>query len=130
LEWDESAEFFFQDIESSYQEFHTFACKQYDLVISASEETALLSAQAAVMPRLGRNYPYRIELPHDILAYFQQVQAATSLRDLNGGFTRLGKLASGELKITPKVLQKKSIRYVKMGGHSDAWELPSKLRFY
>jgi hypothetical protein len=130
LSWGEEAEFFFQDIEAYYREIFAFATREFDVQLQDSVRDTLLEAQAAVTPRLQREYPYSVMLPHDIVAYFEQLKQCASLRQLDATLTPLREFDHAELRVTPKIKYKRSIRFTKISGHMDDWELPSPLRFY
>ena len=130
MSWGEDAEFFFQNIEAFYDEVITFAKKTYSLTLTESVCDTLVQTQAAVMPRLRRQYPFRVELRHDVNAYFEQVKNVACIGDLGDSWSGLDSFAAGSLDITPKIRRKKSIAFTKVSGHTDDWELPSQLRFY
>jgi radical SAM superfamily enzyme YgiQ (UPF0313 family) len=128
--WGEEAGFFFQDIEQYYQEIYQFSAREFGVELAPSVRETLFEAQAAVMPRMERRYPWQVDLKHDVLGYFEQLKQAPSVDGLEGDIEPLVNFPPGELAITPRIVQKKRIEFVKISCHSDEWELPSKLRFY
>ncbi len=130
LSWGDEAGFFFSDMESYYSEIFSFVQHRFSVDLESSAMDTLLKTQAAVTPRMGRNYPYCELLEHDVLAYFDQLKAVSSLMQLDGGFKALTEFGPGKLEVTPRIRTKKSIRFTKVSGHTDDWELPSALRFY
>ncbi|MFT4822202.1 MAG: radical SAM superfamily enzyme YgiQ (UPF0313 family) [Halioglobus sp.] len=130
MSWGEEAAFFFEDINSYYDEIIAFTKVRFDVDLEPSVAQTLSKTQGAVTPRMGRSYPFREELEHDINAYFDQLKEAASLMQLSDGVKPLSEFGPGELKVKPKIKFKKSIRFTKISGHMDGWELPSALRFY
>jgi radical SAM superfamily enzyme YgiQ (UPF0313 family) len=130
ITWGKEANFFFDDLGLYYHEIYRFAQREFSLNLSHSVLTTLISAQDAVSPQLNRDYPYSVELKHDIESYFSQIKRAPSLYHLRDGFTPLEQFDTSILTVTPDVPKIKSINFLYMGGHSDDWELPSALRFY
>jgi hypothetical protein len=128
--WGEEAGFFFQDIELYYEEIYQFSVREFGVELQPSVRSALFGAQAAVMPRLQRSYPWQVDLQHDVPRYFDQLKQAPSVAGLADNVVPLVKFPPGELAVTPRIVQKKRIEFVKISCHSDDWELPSKLRFY
>ncbi len=130
MSWGEDAEFFFQNIEEYYAELIKFAESEYSVVLQPSVRETLILTQAAVMPRLERDYPWRANLHHDIKKYFEQVKTVACIDDLGKRISSLDSFSRGTLAITPKIKRKKTIAFTKVSGHMDEWELPSRLRFY
>ncbi|MEH6584932.1 MAG: radical SAM protein [Halioglobus sp.] len=130
LSWGDEAEFFFADLEAYFDEFHAFAAAAFGHSLSKSEYETLRSTQATVVPRSGRSYPHRVDLPHDVSAYFKQLKQAPSIDDLGDDLVPLKAFSPGELVSRAKIKRRKNIRFAKIDGHSDDWELASDLRFY
>lgn len=130
MSWGEEAAFFFADIGDYYAEIIQFTKNRFGVALEPSVAKTLSKTQGAVTPRMGRSYPFHEELDHDIKAYFDQLKEAASLMQLSEGVKPLSEFGPGELKIKPKIKFKKSIRFTKISGHMDGWELPSALRFY
>ena len=130
MSWGEEAAFFFADIGDYYAEIIEFTKSRFGVALEPSVAKTLSKTQGAVTPRMGRSYPYLEMLEHDIKAYFDQLKEAASLMQLSEGIKPLSEFGPGELKVKPKIKFKKSIRFTKISGHMDDWELPSALRFY
>jgi radical SAM superfamily enzyme YgiQ (UPF0313 family) len=129
LSWGDEAEFFFEIFEDYLAEFHRFVVDEFGLIISETEIAALLGAQAAVIPRPGRNYPYAIDLPHNVVNYFAQYRNVAAVSELEGKLKALRDFQPHTFKVNPFVKPAAHVRFVKQNGHSDAWELLSPLRF-
>ncbi|MCG8414690.1 MAG: radical SAM protein [Pseudomonadales bacterium] len=130
LSWDDDAEFLFQDIEQFYREFIDFIATRHALSFQVDELETLTTTQPAVMPRLHREYPYQVELPHDVVGFFQQHQRVASLEKLGDSLKPLRSFPPAPLHVSPKVRQRDSLAFVKIDGHGAGWELPSPLRGY
>ncbi len=129
MSWGEEAEFFFQDLETFCHEMYAFTQREFHIALDEDVFATLVNTQCAVTPRIGRTYPYVATLPHDATRYFQQLKSAPSLAHLNDNFTPLKQFPAGKLKIAPYVTRK-SVKFMKLDGHSDDWEYRSALRFY
>ena len=130
MSWGDEALFFFQDIEAYYREIFLFVAREFGVELDDSIRATFLQGQSAVMPRMGRSYPFSVELNHDMLGYFQQIKKVASIKQLDGKLKKLRDFPPGTLRVTPKIKYKKAIRFIKISGHTDEWELPSELRFY
>lgn len=132
LSWQDEANFFFQDIDNYYREFHRFAQQAYNFKSEEAVFDVLLEAQAATMPRLGRDYPHEVQLAHDITSYFRQYKQVANVNRLAGTLRSLDQFKPACLEITAGSWQLSSLSFHKLeiDGHADAWELPSALRFY
>lgn len=130
LSWDDDAEFLFQNIEHFYSEFIGFVETRYNLSFPAEEMATLIAAQAAVMPRLHREYPYKVELAFDAVSFFRQHDDVASLEKLGDSLKPLSSFGAATLEVSPKVSQRDSLAFVKIDGHGAGWELPSPLRSY
>ncbi|MCB1706287.1 MAG: radical SAM protein [Halioglobus sp.] len=130
ISWNKKASFFFDDLESYYHEFYQFTVREFGLSMPDSVLATLVSAQDAVSPKLNRDYPYAVELNHDIEEYFSQIKRAPSVHQIEDRYRPLHDYSPATLEVTPEVPRIESIDYFYVGGHSDDWELPSALRFY
>ncbi len=130
LSWDDDAKFLFQDIEQFYRELIDFVAEHYARSFPVEEMETLIAAQAAVMPRLYRQYPYQVDLPHDVVEFFQQHERVASLEKLSDSLKPLQSFPPASLHVSPKVKQRESLAFVKIDGHGAGWELPSPLRNY
>jgi radical SAM superfamily enzyme YgiQ (UPF0313 family) len=130
LSWGDEAEFLFADLGAYFAEFHDFSARTYGISLTDDEYQTLCETQDTVTPRLGRSYPHRTTLPHDVSAYFDQLKRAASIGDLSEALQPLKAYGPGELVARAKVKQRKTVRFAKIDGHSDDWELASELRFY
>lgn len=130
MSWGEEALPFFQNIEQYYREIQAFSQSQFGVEFSHSVSDALCKVQCAVNPKMDRQYPYEVELTHDVVAYFDQVKVMPHVNNIGSDFQTLDTFVPSNLAITPAITKKKSIKFAKIDGHSDDWELPSKLRFY
>jgi hypothetical protein len=129
LSWGEEATFLFQDLETYGREFLAFVSREYAIELADGVADTLVATQAAVSPKMGRSYPYTARLPHDITAYFDQLRGAASLDRIDDTYRPLEAFPEGELRVAPQVLRK-SLKFLMIGGHADAWEYHSPLRFY
>jgi hypothetical protein len=127
MSWGDEAEFFFASFESYLDEFHQFALAEYGITVEESSFSCLKLVQQAVMPKPGRKYPYRVQLPHNAWRYFKQIQAVPSLRELKSGVKPLHSYAPDSLLVAPYITRD-TISYVKHDGHTDSWELTSSLK--
>jgi radical SAM superfamily enzyme YgiQ (UPF0313 family) len=130
ISWKDNASFLFQDIEAYYRELFDFIADEFGIVLKDSVVSCLTEGQAAVMPRLEREYPWVAPLEHDLVAYFDQVKAVSSINHLGESIRPLDEFPASQLPVTPRFRFKKSIQFTKVSGHMDDWELPSPLRFY
>lgn len=130
LTWRENADFLFNDIDAYYREILDFARDRFDVEIPESERETLISVQQAVMPRVGRRYPYLIETRHDFGNYIRQLIAAVSTETLNEHFRPLATFPPGAITVDGEAEFIESNNFLETGSHADAWELPSEIRFY
>ncbi|MCB1843182.1 MAG: radical SAM protein [Halioglobus sp.] len=129
LSWGEEAEFFFQDLEVFCEEMYAFTRREFQVELDASVLDTLINTQCAVTPRIGRKYPFLADMPHDVTRYFDQVKKVPSLFHLQREFKPLQAFPAAKLKIAPFVTRR-SVKFMKLDGHSDDWEYRSALRFY
>lgn len=134
LEWtSDEGEFFFNNIEQFYNEVIVFTRKYYGITLDPSVEKTLMTAQAAVMPSIGKVVPFSIELPHDLAAYIKQIK---EINVLTAGkpenFRSLASYPPTTIKVS--ALKSKTIDSValaKFDRHTGAgFELKSPLRFH
>lgn len=130
LTWKENADFLFDDIEAYYREILDFARDKFDVEVPESERETLISVQQAVMPRVGRRYPYLIETRHDFGNYIRQLKSVVSTDKLNEQFQPLATFPPGAITIDGEAEFIDSNELLEAGAHADAWELPSRIRFY
>ena len=130
LSWGNEAGFFFDNFDDFYNEFHDFCTTEFDMVIEQSVTASLRRAQSAVLPRLGRRYPWKTELGHDLVAYFNTVKRASCVKDLQDGHRPLATYPPGTLEVHCEKESLSSLSFTKVWAHSDEWELQSALRFY
>ncbi len=130
MSWGQEAGRFFQVLEGFYDEMRSFVARNFDTYLSEPIFTAIRTAQLAVMPQLGRHYPYRVSMPHDLTAFFEQVRSEASLHQLQDKLQPLESFPAGELTVEPERETFEHLGFIKMDAHSDDWELPSALRFY
>ncbi|MFU8765383.1 MAG: B12-binding domain-containing radical SAM protein [Haliea sp.] len=128
--WDETAGFLFDNIETFYSELFEFAARRFGARVGTSVADTLIKAQAAVMPRVGRQYPWTVVLEHDLATYLNQVRSAPSLQTLPDNFQPLGTFRASTLSVNVGGSVLSSIAFATSQGHADKWELPSALRFY
>lgn len=87
------------DWEELYREVLDFAAEHFDLREESAAD-AIVTAQIALMPRLGRELPDRVLLPHDVAAYFEQFRWTKDLSSLAAGTVRpLSHFGPAELSI-------------------------------
>jgi radical SAM superfamily enzyme YgiQ (UPF0313 family) len=130
VNWDTEANFFFARIEDYCEEMFLLTRREFGVQIDDSIRQTLRAAQAAVTPRLDRNYPFEVNLEHDIEGYFEQVKAVASVHELDDAFTSLKAFGPAHLQVKADVERYDSLRFIGTATHADAWELPSALRFY
>ena len=129
LSWGDEAEFFFDAFDDYCVEFNAFVEAEFGVALPASEFEAIAAAQSAVVPRLGREYPHEVELPHHVVRYFAQFRNVASLSELKDNLKPLGSFIPQTFRVSPFVKHKTSIRFEQYDGHTVAWELRSPLRF-
>jgi hypothetical protein len=71
-----------QDWQELYREILDFARKRFGVRKGTAIDT-VVTAQIALMPRLGRTFPEKVSLPHDIVAYFRQFRWMKNIERLN-----------------------------------------------
>lgn len=130
VNWNEEADFFFANIEAYCEEIYALTRREFGVEIDPGVRNVLYTAQAAVTPKLNRQYPYTVNLHHDINGYFAQVKTVSSVHELNGQFTPLRDFPPSRLEVTAGVERLDSLHFGGSDTHADAWELPSPLRFY
>lgn len=130
ISWGKEARFFFDDLESYYHEIYRFSQREFKLSLADGVLQTLVSVQDAVSPKLNRDYPFSVDLNHNIESYFSQIKLSPSLLHMKEGFTPLGAFSASILRVIPDIASVEDISYMYLGGHSDDWELPSALRFY
>lgn len=130
ISWKNDALFFFQSIEEYYRELFDFVASEFEITLLDSVRSCLIKGQAAVMPRMEREYPWLAHLEHDLGAYFDQVKAVSSVGQLDNSMRPLEDFPPSILEVTPPFRFKRKIHFTKVSGHMDGWELPSSLRFY
>jgi radical SAM superfamily enzyme YgiQ (UPF0313 family) len=111
-----------------YEEITSFVRERYGVERDSAAE-AQIEAQVALMPRTGRTFPYRVELPHDVVAYFAQVKRVSNLRLVDRAALRpLADFGPGELVVTDPggLCSITAGRYLN-DLYSPQWELQSAL---
>ncbi|NND69773.1 MAG: radical SAM protein, partial [Halioglobus sp.] len=130
IAWKSNADFLFSDLGSYCVELLEFAERAYGITLTEGEIATLKSAQEAVIPSLGRRYPYELSLDHDIVGYIKQIKDAPSVAQSDAGYLPLSRFPSGSLRVEADLEVYTSTAYANAGSHNDDWELPSPLRFY
>ena len=130
LLWEANANFLFDDPEAYYQEVFEFAEREFDVIFSESEIDTLKRAQQAVMPRIGRSYPYEVLLDHDMEQYVGQIKETPSLTKLDNAVKHLSDFPPSKLVVSAETGALSSTDFQTMVSHDDKWELESPLRFY
>ena len=130
LLWEDNANFLFDDPEAYYQEIFEFAEREFDVIFSESEIDTLKRAQQAVMPRIGRSYPYEVLLDHDMEQYVGQIKETPSLTKLGDAVKYLSDFPPSKLIVSAESGSISSTDFQTMVSHDDKWELESPLRFY
>ena len=120
----------FDDPEDYYQDVFEFAEREFDVTFSESEIATLKLAQQAVMPRIGRSYPYEVLLDHDMEQYIGQIKETPSLTKLDNAVKHLSDFPPSKLIISAETGTLSSIEFQTMVSHDDKWELESSLRSY
>jgi radical SAM superfamily enzyme YgiQ (UPF0313 family) len=128
LNWGEQLNFLFEDIEVFYAEFFDYLKIAFNVSLSASEREALSTAQQAVMPRLGREYPYKANVPHDVATFVNQIKVAPALKYLHKNYIRLADLQPAFVVAEQGSWQKISYRHTHTAAHANSWELPSTIK--
>lgn len=130
VNWDSEADFFFEDVEAYCEEIYLLGQRAFGVEVDASVREALFTTQAAVSPKLNRQYPHSVALKHDVDGYFAQIKSVSCVHELNGSFKPLHQFPPSQLEVNATVPQHESLRFGGSDTHADAWELPSSLRFY
>ena len=130
LFWEDNADFLFEDPEAYYQEVFEFAEREFDVIFSESEIDTLKRAQQAVMPRIGRSYPYEVSLDHDMAQYIGQIKETPSLTKLDNAVKHLSEFSPSRLIVSAETGAISSTDFQTVVSHDDKWELESALRFY
>lgn len=89
----------------------------------------MLGAQAVVIRRPGRQYPYSIEFPDNVVQYFNQYRRVAAISELEGNFKALCNFEPYTFKVNLVVKPGASAWFVKPDGHSASGELLSPLAF-
>lgn len=131
LDWKAGeSDFIFSHMNEYYDEIIKFTSEQYGITLHPAEKSTLFEAQKAVMPSVGKTLPFSVDLPHDLIAYMEQIKKMTVVQSGKDNFRPLVDYPSGILEVS--ALKKKTIanlslakfdRYIGTG-----WELRSKLR--
>ena len=97
---------------------------------SDSEIVTLKRAQQAVMPRVGRSYPYEVSLDHDMVQYIGQIKETPSLTKLDNAVKYLSDFPPSKLTVSAETGSISSTDFDTVVSDDDRWELESTLRFY
>ncbi|MCB1690389.1 MAG: radical SAM protein [Halioglobus sp.] len=131
LHWGENADFLFHAPEALYDEMFFFCEREFNVKPDPREVRTLTTAQQAVMPREGREYPYEVSLEHDIDAYVRQILTEPSVSALEGSLKKLSQWPEGKLVVEPDAGGSiKPDHFMADHAHSGQWELASSIRFY
>lgn len=130
LMWLDNANFLFDSPESYFREIFAFAESEFGVAMGESEKRTLMDAQQAVMPRRNRNYPYTVDLEHDVVSYVEQLKAVPSITKLGPETLRLSQLPKGRLSVAANTDKLLDNHFQVSLAHDDQWELKSSLRFY
>lgn len=130
VNWDNEADFFFEDLAAYCAEIYYLTQRDFGINIDSSVLDTLCAVQQAVSPRLDRDYPYSVELTHDIDNYFAQIKTVSSVHEINGKFIPLNQFPPSELRVVADTKRHETLQFAGSDTHADAWELPSPLRFY
>ena len=128
IRWAGNARFLFRDPEAFYEEFLGLAEREFGVRLTSSEKHAMIQAQAAVMPRLRRQYPMKVELEHDFVAYFSQIDRVATLRDPELDIKPLREFQPGTLTVGDEHTFFKHLRFFRFIKHGEmGWEIESCL---
>lgn len=76
---DTDAAFLFDDLDAFYDEIFGIYAARFGAVPEASAKAAIVAAQKSVMPNKAACYPRMIELPHDVVGYFEQLRRVSDV---------------------------------------------------
>src|SRR5690606_13528193 len=100
LEWQNGeADFLFCHLDEYYGEVLRFTKDIWGICLPPSVQDTLIKVQKAVMPEPGKTIPFAVELPHDFVAYFQQIRDYRNIERVPGDFRALATFPPGELMI-------------------------------
>lgn len=115
-----------------YAEMATYICRRYGIARTSAMDT-ILDVQEALMPARDRVFPERLCLPHDLVAYVDQIRQAPNLQAyIASDPAPLHTYPPGELIITdPHNISAEAVWDVRKfyDSHIVQWELTSPLLF-
>jgi radical SAM superfamily enzyme YgiQ (UPF0313 family) len=96
---DQQAQFLFDSMEEFHAEIVRFFEQEYDVRLDSTDAQAILTANREIMPRKGREMPSRVELDHDVPAYFAALRKLPSVDTLPEDHVPLRQRGPGSLDL-------------------------------
>lgn len=127
IHWKRDAAYFFEHLVEFYEEIRALCEEKYSLNLTDSDVDALFGAQMAIMPKLGQHQPLDIELQHDVVGYFEQLNDIISLTELPQDFKPLKNFPPAVLHI-PRPGKKHGYGFMNKTAQKRDWEVDSALK--
>ena len=133
LIWEtEESEFLFNGLDQFYGEMREFAESRYGVMMAPSVVETLFVAQRSVMPVLGKELPFSVTFPHDIVGWFEQIKALRVADHCPVGFRPLADWPAGGIDVRAR--KKRTIQSLSLSHFNrftgGGWELHSPLRLH
>lgn len=133
LVWEtEESEFLFNHLDDFFVEVERFAQDRFGVQMLPSVASALFASQSAVMPALGKVVPFSVALPHDVVAWFEQVKAVRVADHCPSDYKPLANFPSGIMAV--RALKSRTIKSLSLSQFNrytgSGWELNSPLRLH
>ncbi|HNN86353.1 MAG TPA: radical SAM protein [Pseudomonadales bacterium] len=127
IHWKRNAVFFFDNLDSFYQEIKNICQEIFSVVLTGSGIETIFDTQKAIMPKLGINQPCDVYLQHDVVSYFKQINDIISLAELPVDFQPLYSFPPTTLHL-PSPGKKHGYGFMSTNAQKREWEVDSALR--
>ena len=99
---DEQAQFLFDSLEEFHEEIILLFEQEFGVVLDSTAARAVMRVNREIMPKKRRPMPTRIELDHDVAAYFATLSQATSIETVPEEHLPLAQRGPGVLDLKPQ----------------------------
>lgn len=127
IHWKRDAVFFFENLDGFYQEIKDICQTIYSTTLTGSSVKTIFDTQKSIMPQLGANQPKDVQLQHDVVSYFQQINNIISLAELPSDFKPLQSFPSAVLHL-PTPGKKHGYGFMSTNAQKREWEVDSALK--
>lgn len=100
-------------LDDFYDDAFRFIQDNYHVLITTDEKYSLSALQKSIVQRPKRSLPDAIEVPHDVIAYFKQLQQVTNIQNLPEDFRRLACFEKSTVCTPSQIISKRPYIYTR-----------------